>query len=181
MDKQVTMLSKPYWAMDVANYLVQHFANQGQPIINSLLLKILYYAQADSLRKTGKPLFTDKIEKWGYGPIVPVVYSYFKSYGAAPIKEMQQYVLTDKNNAWTLIKPEERQLAKDDTYWLDKLADEIQTKFTKNSFDLVKLTQKEQIWLKDKLKIKAGNMHIHYTNQEIKDYYSDNVNWPWNN
>lgn len=181
MDNHVTMLSKPYWAMDVANYLVQHFIDQGQPITNSLLLKILYYAQADSLRKTGKPLFTDKIEKWGYGPIVPLVYSYFKSYGAAPIKEMQQYVVTDENNAWTLIKPEGRQLAKDDTYWIDKLADEIQTKFAKNSFNLVKLTQKEQIWLKDKPKIKSGNMHIRYTNQEIKNYYSNNVNWPWNN
>lgn len=181
MDNHVTILSKPYWAMDVANYLVQHFIDQGQPITNLLLLKILYYAQADSLRKTGKPLFTDKIEKWGHGPIVPVVYSYFKSYGAAPINEMQQYVLTDENNAWTLIKPEERQLVKDDTHWLNKLADEIQAKFAKNSFDLVKLTQKEQIWLKDKPKIKAGNMHIRYTNQEIKNYYSDNVNWPWNN
>lgn len=181
MDKHVTVLSKPYWAMDVANYLVQHFVNQGQPITNSLLLKILYYAQADSLRKTGKPLFTDKIEKWGHGPIVPVVYSYFKSYGAAPIKEMQQYVLTDENTAWTLIKPEERQLAKNDTNWLNKLADEIQVKFAKNSFDLVKLTQKEQIWLKDKPRIKAGNMHIYYTNQEIIDYYRDNANWHWNN
>lgn len=66
LDEKRATLSKPYNVMDVANYVVQHFIDRGTPINNLLLNKILYYLQADSLRQTGKPLFKEQIEKWGY-------------------------------------------------------------------------------------------------------------------
>src|ERR1700712_4581375 len=43
------------------------------------LLKILYYTQVWSLVWTGRPLFTEEIEAWSYGPVVRRVYGALKS------------------------------------------------------------------------------------------------------
>lgn len=46
---------------------------------------MLYFAQAYYLSKIGKPLFSDNIEAWEYGPVVPDVYRKFRSNGSNPI------------------------------------------------------------------------------------------------
>ena len=45
------------------------------PVDAMKLQKLLYYAQGWHLAITGQPLFTDSIEAWRDGPVVPVVYS----------------------------------------------------------------------------------------------------------
>ena len=173
------VLHKPYRAMDVANYLVQHFIDQHRPINNTLLLKILYYLQADSLRQSNVPLFEDTIKKWGYGPIVPHVYSYFKSYGAAPITQMMEYVVINADNSWGLIKPSKRTLAPADIHQINKLADEICLKYQDKEFQLVKLSCKDPLWQESKAEIEHGNMDIPYTNKEIAEYFSKPDKWYW--
>jgi uncharacterized phage-associated protein len=54
-------------------------------LTNLKLQKILFYAQAESLRETGNALFSDTIEAWKYGPVVPAVYEWLKGCGAYPI------------------------------------------------------------------------------------------------
>ena len=180
MAKQpIVTLTKPYAAMDVANYLVQHFIDQHRPINNTMLLKILYYLQADSLRKNNVPLFKDIIKKWGYGPIIPNVYSYFKSYGAAPITQTMEYVVINSDNSWELIDPRKRTLAPADIYQINKLADEICLKYQGKEFELVKLSCKDPLWQKSKTEIEHNNMDISYTNKEIVEYFSKPDKWYW--
>jgi uncharacterized phage-associated protein len=81
-----------YSAENVAKYLVflasQAFVGDNKEregITNLKLQKVLYFAQAYYLAKMGKPLFSDKIEAWEYGPVIPDVYHKFKFKGSDPI------------------------------------------------------------------------------------------------
>jgi uncharacterized phage-associated protein len=85
-------IKSPYTAENVAKYLI-YLASQAfvgdnkerEGITNLKLQKVLYFAQAYYLSKVGKPLFSDAIEAWEYGPVVPDVYRKFKSNGSNPI------------------------------------------------------------------------------------------------
>lgn len=175
------VLHKPYRAMDVANYLIEYFIKQNKPIVNLLLIKILYYLQADFLRQAKEPLFEDTIEKWGYGPVILSVYSYFKSYGAAPITQSADYIITNEDGSWTLIKPVNRTLDPADTPKIIALANEIYEQYHKHPFQIVEVTHKEKLWQEDKTEIIKGDMHIPYDTQEMIAYFSDNNNWLWQN
>lgn len=48
---------------------------------NLKLQKLLFYAQAVTLVKSGSSLFSDEIQAWDYGPVVPVVYHKYKTCG----------------------------------------------------------------------------------------------------
>lgn len=170
---------RPYNVMDVANYVVQHFIDKKHPIPNLLLIKMLYYLQADSLRLNGEPLFNEEIEKWGYGPVVPDVYSNFKSLGAAPIDSDISYVLILDNGSWGLINPAYRTLAPQDTWMIDHLVDEIYDRFHDNPFKLVEFSRKEPMWQRDEAAIRKGNMHLVYDIDELKTYFKDYNHWPW--
>lgn len=56
-----------------------------EPISNLKLQKLLYYVQGFNLARFGEPLFTEPIEAWLYGPVVPCVYEHFKEYGSQGI------------------------------------------------------------------------------------------------
>ena len=82
----------PYTAENVAKYFI-YLASQAfvgdnkerEGITNLKLQKVLYFAQAYYLAKLGRALFSDKIEAWEYGPVIPNVYHTFKSKGSDPI------------------------------------------------------------------------------------------------
>lgn len=181
LDEKRAMQSKPYCALDVANYLIQHFINRGTPINNMLLQKMLYYLQADSLRLTGKPLFKESMEKWEYGATEPIVYSYFKSYGAAPITNTIDYVETNDDNTWQLIEPIDRRLQVEDIKAINSLADEIYYEYHNHPYQLVIKAHHEPMWKEDEAKIRKGNMHIPYDNEEIREYFIQSDNWKWKN
>lgn len=180
----ITILKRPYCVMDVANAIIQHFMQIQKPIDNQLLQKILYYAQCDYLRRKEEPLFSEAIYKWGHGPMLPIVYSYFKSYGAAPITQTAEYVVTQtKNNKeqWILIKPNTRALAATDQKLIFALADEIAAQYRQHPFALVRKTRREPMWQRDYQAIKQDNMQIPYDNQELTTYFQAPNNWPWAN
>lgn len=71
-------------AIDIACCLLAKVAEGGtsQSQITPLKLqKLLYYAQAWSLVFRKKLLFSEEIEAWVHGPVVPSVYRRFKHYG----------------------------------------------------------------------------------------------------
>jgi len=62
-------------AHDVAAYIVdKQVANTHSGIPAMKLQKLVYYAQAWSLVWDDKPLFSDRIEAWANGPVVPDLY-----------------------------------------------------------------------------------------------------------
>ncbi len=80
----------PYRAQDVAKYLIflasqENKEKEREGVTNLKLQKVLYFAQAYYLAKLGKPLFSEKLEAWEYGPVVPNVYHKFKYHRNKPI------------------------------------------------------------------------------------------------
>lgn len=69
-------------ACDVANFFIQ-LAVQGDGDLQTNLKvnKLLYYAQGHSLARFGKPLFSENIEAWRYGPVIPSIYDKYKVCG----------------------------------------------------------------------------------------------------
>lgn len=86
----------PYTADNVAKYLIylasQKLVGDNQEregITNLKLQKVLYFVQAYYLSKLGRPLFSDKIEAWEYGPVVPGVYRKYKTNKSNPIIDQE--------------------------------------------------------------------------------------------
>ena len=66
----------------VCSYLINSSLDEGIPMSNISLQKILYFSQGLHLAETdGIPLFDDKIYAWTYGPVVKSVYHEFKFFG----------------------------------------------------------------------------------------------------
>jgi uncharacterized phage-associated protein len=71
---------------DVAKYfLTLNDEEVGELISNLKLQKLVYYAQGFSLAIDGRPLFSDSIEAWAHGPVVPALYRDYKHYEGGPI------------------------------------------------------------------------------------------------
>ena len=72
-------------AKDIAKYIVNKCTEEGCPISNLQLQKILYYIQRQFLQ-INKEAFEDDIEAWQFGPVVPSVYYMYCGFGANPIR-----------------------------------------------------------------------------------------------
>jgi len=79
---QEILIDKKISALDIAKYLLSI-----QPMSNLKLQKIIYLVYADYLLRTQKPLFSDKIIAFQYGPVVRDVYNYYKGHGRDDIEE----------------------------------------------------------------------------------------------
>ncbi|MFR3484718.1 MAG: Panacea domain-containing protein [Clostridia bacterium] len=72
--------------IDVANFFIDLAINiDDDSVTNLKIQKLLYFSQGYALAKLGKPLFSDNIEAWEMGPVVPAVYSALKQNGRNPI------------------------------------------------------------------------------------------------
>ena len=69
----------------VANAILD-VAEQGQLYLSNLSLnKILFFAHADHLVLHSAPLVNLTFEAWEFGPVMPIVYRQFKTFGARTI------------------------------------------------------------------------------------------------
>ena len=112
-----------YNALDLSKYIVSKCIEDGQPISNRQLQKILYYIQKDFLQRD-EIAFSDDIEAWQFGPVVPNVYYHYCGYGAMPIS------ITKEN--FTILSS--------DASYIDKIVEE---KRVLDPWDMVAETHKE--------------------------------------
>ena len=75
----------PFDARAVANYFLELADNEGQTLDPMKIQKLVYLAHGWSLALLGKPLITDKVEAWQYGPVIRSLYSAFADCGSGPI------------------------------------------------------------------------------------------------
>lgn len=82
-----------YKALDIARKLIFKAQNDepngGERLTNLKLQKLLYYQQGYHLAVFGTPLFSEDVEAWMYGPVVPVVYDTFSEYGSSALPEVE--------------------------------------------------------------------------------------------
>lgn len=77
-----------YSAVELARNILKMCVEDGHPISNLQLQKILYFVQVDFLKNTGRPIFSDQIEAWRFGPVVPNAYYEFCCFGGMAIPDI---------------------------------------------------------------------------------------------
>lgn len=81
------MEHEAYEAVKVAKYIVNKCTADGEPISNLKLQRILYLLQKQYLKEENRVLFSDDIEAWQFGPVVPEVYYKYCGYGSIVIRQ----------------------------------------------------------------------------------------------
>ena len=165
-------------AIDVANFIVTEGIDKGLTINNLKLQKLLYYSEVDSLlNRKRKSLFEDDIEKWKLGPVVPSVYHEFKNYGPNPITETVVTLdFDDLDDPWDFdfkeFNPDS--LTTDEKNCINRVLDKLGKK---NPFYLVDKTHAEDLWGKDKDRIKLGEKHLSYDRKEMIEYFESRAEY----
>ena len=102
-------LTGSYRALEVAKYIVNKCSQEGKPVSNLQLQKILYYSQKYFLQNQKRALFSDEIEAWPFGPVVRSVYDYFCGFGSITI---------------FYIQPDGSSIKKEDAKFIDAITEE---------------------------------------------------------
>jgi uncharacterized phage-associated protein len=136
---------------DVARYILK---KKGS-LTTIKLQKLVYYCQAWSLVWDEKPLFTQKIEAWANGPVVPALFQEHKGRYSVP-----------KNG----ISGDVRRLSQDQKDTIDGVLSHYGA-FTAS--DLVQLTHSEEPWLSARKGHSPGsNCSVEIKRANIAEYYS---------
>jgi uncharacterized phage-associated protein len=82
LGKKPTMIS----ALSVAQYFLSFTDEEREEAFTHLKLqKLLYYAQGYFLATQKRPLFSETLQAWTHGPVVPEVYHIYKDYKNQPL------------------------------------------------------------------------------------------------
>lgn len=74
-----------YHAATVASFLINKAIDNGRPLTQLQLQKIIVIAHGYCLALLDTPLVKESIEAWRYGPVIPQIYATLKQYGRKPI------------------------------------------------------------------------------------------------
>ena len=82
-----------YDVLDVCRHIINYSNEKKYGISNLKLQKVLYIVQAYFVSSTefNEPCFEQAIEAWAFGPVVPVAYREYRSYGALDIPSVRYY------------------------------------------------------------------------------------------
>lgn len=73
-----------------ASYLCGRYEETyGQKIDEMKLHKLMYFAQRESLIRTGEPLFDAEFQGWRFGPVLPALREVYKANDFAPLEELE--------------------------------------------------------------------------------------------
>lgn len=109
IDTKQNSTESSYTAALIAEYILDKANQEGRPISNKKLQKLVYYSQAWSIVVNNKKLFPERIEAWVHGPAIRTLYVQYKEFGFSPIKKE-----IDKK-AISVITPRDRKLL--DNVW----------------------------------------------------------------
>lgn len=85
-----------YKAIDISKYIINKCVNDEKYISNLSLQKILYFIQKEFLKTRGERAFSDYIEAWQFGPVIPeVYYRYCGSGGMTIVFSFEDYTLKE--------------------------------------------------------------------------------------
>ena len=91
-------------ARAVANEFLRLAEEDGRALTPLQIIKLVYIAHGWMLALYQRPLITDRIEAWKYGPVIPQLYHDVKGYGAGSITGRLQDTLSRP------LDPQERDL-----------------------------------------------------------------------
>jgi uncharacterized phage-associated protein len=162
-----------YSAKDVADFVVWTAINNSRRITHLKLQKVLYFLQAYNLYEKKNALFSEGIEKWKFGPVVPEVYQEYKIFGAKEIQGIPDKVTFDEefNFEITPYDVDDSPIVNNDKTRLEPV---ILSLLNYDEFDLVERTHLEDLWKKDKPAIEMGVRNIKYNKTEMREFFEIN-------
>lgn len=141
-----------YHARNIAKYIIEKSNRDNKPISNLKLQKILYFIQAEFLVDKGEACFSEDIEAWDLGPVVPEVYHIYKIYGSYNISSAKGLVMPKIRN--------------EDKKIIDSVVEECY-KYTVSQ--LVDITHRQTPWIEA---YRLGRNSI-ISNESIKSYFDE--------
>lgn len=159
-----------YRAMKIANYIIHLALEEGIEVTNLHLQKILYYLQADSLFRSGEPLFNESIGKWRLGPVVSNVYHEYKEYGSQPIREIAEEIVFDEETMdINYVQFDVNDIPRETR---DDINQSVISLLNQPPFHLVDRTHDHNPWSDFRERIESGERGLEYTNDEIQEYFT---------
>lgn len=139
---------------DIAKYYLYRSNLDGDLITPLKMQKLVYLAYATHLAKEKKRLFSEKIEAWPNGPVVPSLYRELSKYGFSPIE--QEYLgSTTEDKLTHKFRPR-----------IKKVLDDVYEEYApRSAFELVMLTHQQKSWLEARKGLKENEL----TNNVLDD------------
>lgn len=75
-----------YNCFDISKEFLRLAEKEGVGIDTMKLLKLVYIAHGYNLGFFGKPLFSNQVQAWKYGPVIPVLYHVIKRFGTGNVE-----------------------------------------------------------------------------------------------
>lgn len=159
-----------YRVLDVCRYIINYSNREDYGVSNLKLQKLLYFIQVYFLMNSenNEPCFSERIEAWDFGPVVPVAYHEYKQYGSTDIPFVDSYIDFDVDDPWSASMTEfdEDCIREEDK----KSINAVVTKLANYSAtDLVDITHRQAPW-KD-VYVQCKNNEI--TIDSIRKYFSE--------
>lgn len=133
-----------YNVLDVSQYVIKYSNERDYGISNLKLQKILYFIQAYFLIEKNEPCFDNKIEAWGFGPVIPDAYDKYRQYANSDIPT-EDYFVIDENNIWNSKRVKYQDIIADAD---KKLINKVVNKFANCSLSYcTALTQNQSPWI----------------------------------
>lgn len=86
--------------MFIPTLIANKFLELGDKDKNALtpmqLLKLVYIAHGWMLGLYKRPLISEKVEAWQYGPVIPELYHSIKQYRSSPVKKIDIHISTSE-------------------------------------------------------------------------------------
>lgn len=145
-----------YAALDIACHVINYSHDIKYPVSNLKLQKLLYFIQGFSLAAANTPIFSEEIEAWGFGPVVPSVYHTFKKFGSNNIPKVKSYY---HEYAESFVDYNDNKIADYDKEFIDSIVNMLK-KYS--ATDLVEITHVkgspwDQVYSPNKKNIKISN------------------------
>lgn len=85
-----------YTATAIANFFIEKGKQEGKPVDQMKVQKLVYFAHGWYLSIAGKPLLNEAIEAWRFGPVISSLYHSLKYSGNAPITKSIEITQADR-------------------------------------------------------------------------------------
>lgn len=154
--------------IQIANYFLRKSFDSGTEITPMKLIKLVYIAHGWHLAIFDKPLLTEAVQAWRYGPVIPSIYHTFKKYGTEPIGSLYSTVRAGESNTPIITDKDVQEL-------LDKVWDEYSHK---SAYELSNLTHQKgtpwyYTWNEKDGKNERG---VHISDKLIETHYLEKIN-----
>lgn len=81
-------MKSPENPLAVANFFIQKGIDSGRLLTPMQVVKLAYISHGWSLGLSGEPLFSEPVQAWKYGPVIPSIYQNLKTYGNGEVSNI---------------------------------------------------------------------------------------------